>query len=371
LTISAAGRATEPDPGEILGQADSARIDEVRLRLTSYSQEGHGYQSVAGSLAGPGSERALIIQPQALIGIRQSSKIHHEVVIPIDIVSAASTNAIDILSHASGVNEAGGAELTSRFDLSSEDQLTSHLAWHEEEPLGSGSFGLGATHALADDNAVLGFSGQATFDRFDYLVSNGKRHGKRERTSLNGNLSLSQLLSPTAVFDLNYGLTFQQGTLQTTYNSVPLVGGTERADEIFPRTRTRQGVQARVAQHLPASRTTVRAAYRYYWDSFQLRAHTAELEVHQYLAPRLIARGSYRYYAQTGVDFFATAFSPARGASARTSDSDLAPFGAHEWGFKLLWLAHQKNTLDLSYAHYARDNGLIANIVSFGYGGLF
>ena len=40
-----------------------------------------------------------------------------EIVVPVDIVSAASVNAIDIMSHASGVNEAIGVELTSRFDV--------------------------------------------------------------------------------------------------------------------------------------------------------------------------------------------------------------------------------------------------------------
>jgi hypothetical protein len=307
-----------------------------------------------------------------LIGIRQSSKIHHEVVIPVDIVSAASVNAIDIVSHASGVNEAVGVELTSRFDESPDDQLSTHLSWHEEEPFGSGSFGVGYTHAMADDNAVLGVSSQATFDRFDNILPSGKRHGRLNRTTVNGNLSLSQLLSPTTVFDASYGLTFQQGALQTSYDSVPLFGGVGRLPELFPRARTRHAAQARLAQLFPATHTTLRVAYRYYWDSFDLAAHTAELELHQYLASRLIARGSYRYYTQTGVDFFATAFSPDTDASqSRTSDSDLAPFHSQELGLKLLWLARGQNTLDVGLVRYFRSNGLSAYILSFGYGGRF
>jgi len=357
----------------ILGEGrEGARIDEFRLRLSSYYQDGRGYQAQAGSLAGPGSERAVILQPLALIGIRQNSRIRHEVVVPIDIVSAASVNAPDVVSHASAVNEAVGIEVTSRFQLTHEDLLVSHLAWHEEEPFGSGAFSLGYTRSLAEDNATIGASGQVTFDRFDNLQPNGDRYGRRNRTAVNGNLSFSQLLSLTTVFDANYGLTFQQGVLETTYNSVPLTGGRARGAEHFPHSRTRQGAQFRIAQHIPDSRTTLRGAYRYYWDSFDLTAHTAELEVHQYLAPRFIARGSYRYYSQTGVSFFATAF-PADGNPLlpRTSDSDLAPFHANEFGLRLLWLAGGQSTLDVSYFHYARDTGLFANIISFGYGGGF
>lgn len=374
LFMATAHADPESDAVILGSSSEGPRIDEFRLRMTSYYQDGHGYQSQAGPLSGPGSERAMILQPMALIGIRQSPRIHHEIVVPVDIVSAASVNAIDIMSHASGVNEAIGVELTSRFDVTHDDQLLTRLTWHEEEPFGSGSFGLGYTRSLADDNATLGVSGQATFDRFDFLQRNGDRYGRRNRTTVNGNLSFSQLLSATTVFDANYGLTYQEGTLQTTYNSVPLASGLARTDEIFPHSRTRHALEARVAQHLPATRTTLRAAYRYYFDSFELSAHTLELELHQYLAPRFLARGSYRYYTQTGVDFFTTAFaaeSTGMTTLPRTADSDLARFHGSEFGFKLQWLAPGSSTLDLSYLHYARSNDFYANIVSFGYGERF
>ncbi len=379
LLLAATAHAQTAGDAAILGtNGEGARVDELRLRMSTYFQDGHGYQSLAGPLRGPGSERALILQPMALIGIRQNSRIHHEVVVPVDIVSAASVNAVDIMSHASGVNEAIGVELTTRFDVTPDDQLISLLSWHEEEPFGSGAFSLGYTHSMADDNAVLGVSGQATFDRFDFLQPNGDRYGRRNRTTLNGNVSLSQLLSPTTVFDASYGLTFQQGMLQTTYDSVPLASGfasgsaTGRANEVFPHSRTRHALQARVAQHLPATHSTLRAAYRYYWDSFELSAHTLELELHQYLGPRVIARGSYRYYSQTGVDFFTTAFGADNSSPLpRTADSDLALFHAQEFGLKLLWLARGSNTLDVSYFYYERSNDLHAHVLSFGYGTRF
>ena len=379
LLLAATAHAQTASDAAILGTSgDGAHVDELRLRMSTYFQAGHGYQSLAGSLRGPGSERTLILQPMALIGIRQSSRIHHEVVVPVDIVSAASVNAIDIMSHASGVNEAVGVEITTRFDVTPDDQLISLLSWHEEEPFGSGAFSLGYTHSLADDNAVLGISGQATFDRFDFLQPNGDRYGRRNRTTLNGNVSLSQLLSPTTVFDASYGLTFQQGMLQTTYDSVPLVAGfasgwaTGRANEVFPHSRTRHALQARVAQHVPATHSTLRAAYRYYWDTFQLGAHTLELELHQYLGSHVIARGSYRYYKQTGVDFFTTAFAADNASPLpRTADSDLAPFHANELGLKLLWLARGANTVDVSYFYYERSNDLRAHVLSVGYGSRF
>lgn len=371
--LSTVAHADPTSDASILGRSnDGPRIDDFRLRLTSYYQDGRGYQSQAGPVAGPGSERAIIVQPMLLVGIRQSPRIRHEVVVPVDIVSAASANALDVISHASAVNEAVGIEVTSRFELSDDDQLMTHVGWHEEEPFGSGSFALGYTRSLADDNATLGISGQATYDRFDFLQPNGDRYGRRNRTAVNGNLSFSQLLSPTTVFDASYGLTYQEGLLQTSYNSVPLSDAAARTPEVFPHSRTRSALSARVAQHVPETHSTLRAAYRYYWDSFSLSAHTLELELHQYLAPRLIARGSYRYYTQTGVDFFGTSVPSGIGTfSPRTSDSDLAAFHANELGLRLQWLARGHSALDVSYFHYERDNGLYANIFSFGYGESF
>ncbi len=368
--------ASEPevDDAAILGLdgQDEPRIDEVRLRLTTFWQRGEGYQSQAGTFAGPGSERALIIEPLGLIDIEQSPTIHHEIVVPVDIVSAASTNSVDVISQASGVNEAYGLEITSRFDLGPNDQFTSYIGWHQEEPFGSGSFTLGYSRSLADDNTVLSTSVGATFDRFDNLVSDGSRQGKRQRTAVNLNLAFSQLLSPTTVFDASYGFTFQQGTLQATYNSVPVQTGVFRADERFPHQRSRHGIQGRIAQHLPFSRTTLRAGYRYYFDDFDLVSHTADFELHQYLGPRFIARGSYRYYTQTAVDFFTTSYGGNRLSSEpRTADSDLAAFHANEVGLKLSWLFRRGQSFDASYFRYWRDTGLVADIVGLGYGGMF
>ncbi|HEY3254902.1 MAG TPA: hypothetical protein VGJ91_13170, partial [Polyangiaceae bacterium] len=50
--VAAVGHAEPASDAAILGQgSQSARIDEFRLRLTSFYQEGLGYQSKAGTLA--------------------------------------------------------------------------------------------------------------------------------------------------------------------------------------------------------------------------------------------------------------------------------------------------------------------------------
>jgi hypothetical protein len=361
-----------PTSAEVLGREPRWRVQDARFRFSVFSQAGHGYQSRTGPIADPGSERALILQPIGAFSVRQSPTITHDVVIPIDVVSSASENAVDVVSSASAVNEAAGIELTNRFQLSPADEFYTLLGYNHEEPLSSGAFGFGFRRSLADDNAKLSISGQATIDRFKNIFITGKKRGERNRTTLGINLGFLQLLSETTVLELGYGGTYQEGTLQTTYLSVPLADGRTRIPERFPHTRWRHAGVINLAQHIVASRTTLRPGYRYYRDDFGITAHTAEISVYQYLTSRVVIGPSYRYYVQTGADFFGTSFPvDVPRLAPRTSDSDLADFHAHRYGLKLLLLPNQDTRLDAGYFYYARSNDLRAHIVTLGMGASF
>ena len=94
--------------------------------------------------------------------------------------------------------------------------------------------GLGASFDLAEDNATLSINTMALVDLFDWNDPNGKDLGVTNRATYNADVSLSQLLSPTTVAAVTYGFTHQRGTLQQTWNSVPIIGSGERAAELFP-----------------------------------------------------------------------------------------------------------------------------------------
>jgi Protein of unknown function (DUF3570) len=384
---------------EILGTVevvdDAWRLEEMRFRFSVFGQRGRGFQSVADLptdpvtgdvVKGPGKEDALIFQPIVLFGLRQNEKVYHEITIPVDIVSGASVDALDAISTASRVNEAGAIDVATTYQIDKQSVADFRYGVHIEEPLRSWFLGTGLTRSLADDNATLGVNLNATFDLFDFVTTRGGFRGLRHKVSLNSNLSFSQILSPTTLFDTSYGITYQNGTLQTTYNSLDLSGTEERGEELFPTERVRQAISMRISQHIPQTLSTIKASYRYYFEdeNFGLTAHTAELQGFQYLSRWLYARGSYRYYTQSGVNFFATEF-PAGLAedTSRTSDSDLAPFSANEYGLKLVVLGEKaplsflkKATFDVSYTFYKRasdlgTSDLSMQLISLGYGRSF
>lgn len=374
-------------------EADKSRVEDVRVRMTFFDQRGFGYQSKAGPPEGPGSERLQVWQVLASVGVRQKDeRFSHRIGFAADVVTAASPDALDAVSSASRWNEAFTLNATSRFAPERDRAWSLQYGAHLEEHWRTGLGGLGYERSLFEDNTVIAASVNLIYDYFDDLDPRGENDGQTQRFTLNDNLGLTQVLSPTTLLVANYGLTFQNGTLENGWNSVyvsdaPTYGCTDDPEQIpaydcdnrrrenFPRTRIRHAVLVQINQHIPRSRTTLKALYRFYADDFGLNAHTAEGQIFQWLGSRVYARLNYRYHVQTGVDFFTTSISSLLPESEpATADSDLARFRAHEVGGKLVFYitpphhaTRGAQWVDIGYRRYQRTDGLSMNVISIGF----
>src|SRR4051812_12252365 len=101
---------------EILGAPSGLQLRSLRLRTTYYEQDGRGYQSQAerSSTSTPGSERLLVEQPQ-LEAVATQGRLTHRLWVPVDIISAASADALDATSRASLRNEAVNLDLATTY----------------------------------------------------------------------------------------------------------------------------------------------------------------------------------------------------------------------------------------------------------------
>src|SRR5262249_58938155 len=70
-----------------------------------------------------------------------------------------------------------------------------------------------------------------------------------------------------------------------------------------PRTRTSRAVQLRAIGDI-GSRTSLRTEYRYFWDNWDIRAHTAELGLARHIDDKLIGDMSLRYHTQRHALFY-------------------------------------------------------------------
>lgn len=369
-------RPTLGDPRPV-APVDGLRIESIDTAMTAYQQMGYGYQSKAGpTLTSPGSERLTVFEPQVVIVARSSARVTHRFWVPIDIVTAASPNANDkgrppdMLSNASRQNESVSFDWTTTYEAPRAYSGFVHNAVHLEENFRSWSTGLGGTLSFADDNATIAANANQIFDWFQRYDAIGHKIGRNSRSTTNGNVGFTQIVTPWTVVHANYGLSAQYGQMSNTWNTVVFATG-ERDLERMPSNRTRHAVVARFSQWLPWN-GVVKGFYRFYADSWGLDAHAMEAQLLQRIVPYVYLRGEYRYYTQTGVDFFTVI--QHRGTTRYTSDSDLARFDAQTAGLRIvadLPGILQGLHLDAGFERYWRTDGLHVNMALWQAGAKF
>jgi hypothetical protein len=352
---------------EILGTPDDGiHIESVMTRVTGFDQFGHGYQAQGGPTPGsPGSERATIFEPQVAIEATQGDRWKHSIRVPVDVVTNASADAIDVMSSASRHVEAGSIDWAANYKLDAVSDVTLLGGVHLENPFRSWHGGIARTYSFADGDTVFSTSVLEVFDWFDRFDLTGARHGRTDRASTSGTLGFTQILTPTTLLNINYGFTLQLGELGNTWNSVPL-SNQIRGGEILPSERARHALVARVAQFLPWD-GALHLYYRFYADDWGLVAHTVEGELLQRISRSLYVGGHYRFHTQNGAYFFTTLASP--DGDLRTADSDLASFDAQTIGGKVV--VDMPGGRDLRAVHfevgfdrYFRTNDLQINVVT-------
>jgi hypothetical protein len=180
---------------------------------------------------------------------------------------------------------------------------------------------------------------------------------------------VTQVLTPTTIVHVNYGLTVQEGELGNTWNVVPLANG-ERGAELLPSSRTRHALVGRMSQFLPWN-GALRLYYRFYTDDWGIEAHSVEGQIMQRLTPTLYLGALYRFHTQTG-PFFFTTHAPLD-ATLRVADSDLAPLQSHTLGGKLVGDVPVRGLarllhFEVEYDRYFRSNDLQMDVVSCALG---
>lgn len=375
-TVLAAGASRGQDRPVEWGEWE---VEQMAFRFAVFQQEGHGYQSQAElDASGRGTEHAWIFQPILSALVRQDRSTTHSLTLPIDVVTAASPDALnpDVRTNASRENEAAGLDLVTTVRAEEDLTYQLHIGFHFEEYWGSGQVGGAVLHSFADDNATLRLGVETIFDSFDPLQPDGVDPGpvvNRFGTAVTG--SISQLLSPTTIVSGSYTFTAQFGHLETTYNSVPVEGGGRLADR-YPRNRGRHTLTGELRQAIPDTDTYLGVSYRFYADTFGALAHSAMLTATQYVGD-LWLRAHYRFHHQDAPGFW-MASAPSADAPSwllRTADSDLETLDAHEAGLGVRWFFDRRGALtalssyvQLGYVAYLRTNGLVMHVGSLDFG---
>ena len=142
-------------------------------------------------------------------------------------------------------------------------------------------------------------------------------------------LGLSQILTRNLIAGFDYEAITEQGYLQNPYRAIRYLAGAGSTiyltgPEIYPGTRTSNAASIRLKYYLPW-RASLTGKYRYFYDTWDIRAHTFELDYTQPMfEDSLIADVTYRYYKQGSASFYSDLFQFANQQNYMARDKELA-----------------------------------------------
>ncbi|MFL6663355.1 MAG: DUF3570 domain-containing protein [Rhizobacter sp.] len=114
-------------------------------------------------------------------------------------------------------------------------------------------------------------------------------------------LGLTQILTPRWLASANFEAISDDGFLGSPYRAARVFGAA--VPERNPRTRSSRALKFRVIGDL-GSRNSVHADYRYFWDTWAIKAHTAEIGYSRYIGEAWLADAFLRFYKQGHALFY-------------------------------------------------------------------
>jgi len=235
-----------------VGQAQAADLPEDRADLMYHLYDGGGVRA-----SGP----ALLVRKNLLNKVSLSASYY------ADIVSNAS---IDVVTTASPYNETRH-EYSFGVDYAVRDSLIT----------------LGAARSKEPDYVADTFNIDVTQETFSGMtsVSLGYTYGSDDVGRKNEGffasakhwryrLGLTQILTPRWLATANFEIVSDDGYLGSPYRTALVFGAA--VPERVPSTRTSRAVRFGVIGEI-APALSLRGAYRYFWDNWEIKAHTFDL----------------------------------------------------------------------------------------------
>lgn len=301
----------------------------------------------------PGLERVRVHAPSVAIVAPVASDWSVEGTLTADDVSGATPRYHTAVSGASRMDDyrkAGDASVTRWFRRAT---LTAGAAYSTEHDYVSRALSLNGTLSSEDNNTTWAFGVAGSRDRIDPVNRIVENERRRTVSVLAG---VTRVLTPNDIGQLTLTRTNGSGYYSDPY----------KLFDNRPRSRRQNTVLLRWNHFLDSTGGTSRLSWRYYSDSFDIRAHTLAGEYVQPLGSRWTVVPELRLYSQRAASFY---YDPvydgalgepvppgfgAPGGPARFSSPDqrLSGFGAVTVGLKVVTRIDRLWTVDFKVEAY-------------------
>jgi hypothetical protein len=152
---------------------------------------------------------------------------------------------------------------------------------------------------------------------------------------------LSQILTKNLIAGATVEVITDQGLLSNPYRSIryldPTVPrGYSLGTQIYPDTHTSTAVETRAKYYLPY-RAAASLSYRYFSDTWGIRASTIEVDYTQPVSNKWIFEGRVRHYNQNSATFYSDMFPFANSQNFMARDQNLAASTNNTFDGKATW----------------------------------
>lgn len=347
----------------------------VAVRTSYYEQPDHGGRDGNPFL----DEHLVVIEPAIFFQTAVTDDVTISALATHDHVSSASIARLDNYPQQSGAS----GDLYFGLDLGVDARLSSlvsvGLTAHGAGQTYYASGGLTARAALQPlASTRVALSLNTYIDEVRRVTFDGRSQGWSGRDTATLGLSAYHALTPWLHGELGYSFTWQDGFLQTSFNSVVEEGGFpppnlqlvdafpgREVTEELPGHRLRHTVEGRVRWLLRRG-TSLELGGRLYGDSWGVGSVALEPGVRHWLIDEvLMVRLGYRFHRQARSDYF---HEHVRGTAPyhRTQDPDLGAFTSHGVGLKVVWHFARGWSFDVAGDLIWRSDGLDQRWVGSG-----
>lgn len=302
----------------------------------------HDYQS--------GLQRITVNAPSLSLSLPMGTAWGLESSVVTDSVSGASPRYYTTKSGASHMDDlrtAGDVKLT---HYRARSAYSVGLSYSTEHDYTSRAVSLDGRWASDDNNTTFNAGVGYADDSID--SENGAADNESRRT-WQGIVGVTRVLTATDIVQLQAGYSSGNGYYSDPY----------KLFDNRPDSRTQETALLRWNHHFKGLRASLRSSYRYYHDSFGIRAHSLGEEWVQPVGNSLAWTSALRYDTQSAADFYVDP--PASGSfptlpdgAYSTLDQRMAAFGSLTFGQKLAWQASPHWNFDIKGEYSVQRAGL-------------
>lgn len=362
------------------------QVEEVNFISAYYKQDGNN----SAVTAGIGSEKLTDFTNSIELKLfkydNKKRKNKFSIDFGIDHYSSASSDNIDPKTISSASMDDTRFYPSVSWNRENENQGTNigfNASYSKEADYISYGTGINFSKTSSDQNRELDIKLQAFFDKWKVIYpaelrpTNYGTGAKGDtlqvdiapRNSFSASVTFSQVINQKLQVLFLFDPAFQQGLLGTKFHRVFLSDGSTRSENL-PNHKMKFPIGVR-SNYFFGDHIIFRSLYRFYIDSWGMKAHTVELETPIKFSSIVSLTPFYRFHKQSAIDYFAPFGENKPDQVYYTSDYDLSTLKSHFFGVGLraspakgIFGASNWNMLEVRYGHYTRTTGLQSDVIS-------